>query len=168
LIEWPQQKVSRWRRSFDAPSTSTSTIDPIPKRRWQQRSAQSPAQLLRLVMRGLVADLLVDTDIFIDHLRGAKEFRPKRHRVHYSVVTRAELFAGNSATDLCSRLLAPFREVDIDRAIAERAGRIARESGTRLPDALIAATALERGLSVVTRNRKHFEPIRGIRLRAID
>jgi len=115
-----------------------------------------------------VVDLLVDTDIFIDHLRGASEFHPKRHRVHYSVVTRAELFAGNAATDLCSRLLAPFREVEIDRAIAERAGRIARESGTRLPDALIAATALERSFGVVTRNRKHFEPIRGIRLRSID
>jgi len=119
-------------------------------------------------MRGPVADLLIDTDIFIDHLRGANEIEPKRHRVHYSVVTRAELFAGNAATDLCSRLLAPFREVEVDRAIAERAGRIARESGTRLPDALIAATALERGFSVVTRNRKHFEPIRGIRLRSID
>jgi len=124
--------------------------------------------LLPLATRGLVADLLVDTDVFIDHLRGAHEFHPKQHRVHYSVVTRAELFAGNSATDLCSRLLAPFREVDVDRAIAERAGRIARESGTRLPDALIAATALERGLSVVTRNRKHFEPIRGIRLRSAE
>jgi predicted nucleic acid-binding protein len=33
---------------------------------------------------------------------------------------------------------------------------------------LIAATALERGFSVVTRNRKHFEPIREIRLRSID
>ena len=119
-------------------------------------------------MPGHVADLLVDTDIFIDHLRGAKEFVPRRHRVHYSVVTRAELFAGNSATELCSRLLAPFREVDVDRAIAERAGRIARESGTRLPDALIAATALERGFSVVTRNQKHFEGIRGVRLRSID
>ena len=124
--------------------------------------------LLLLVTHGLVADLLIDTDIFIDHLRGANKFRPKQHRVHYSVVTRAELFAGNSATDLCSRLLAPFREVDVDRAIAERAARIARESGTRLPDALIVATALERGLSVVTRNRTHFELIRGIRLRSLD
>ncbi len=120
------------------------------------------------VTRGLVADLLVDTDIFVDHLRGASEFRPRRHRVHYSVVTRAELFAGNSATDLCSQLLAPFREVVVDRAIAERAGRITREFGTRLPDALVAATALEHGLGVVTRNRKHFEPIRGLRLRSID
>ncbi len=115
-----------------------------------------------------MADLLVDTDVFVDHLRGAREFRPRRHRVHYSVVSRAELFAGNSATDLCGRLLAPFREIEVDRAIAERAGRIVREAGARLPDALIAATALERGLSVVTRNRRHFEPIRGLRLRSID
>lgn len=115
-----------------------------------------------------MADLLVDTDIFVDHLRGARQFRPNRHRVHYSVVTRAELFAGNSATDLCTQLLAPFRELTVDRAIAERAGRVAREFGTRLPDALIAATALERGLGVVTRNRQHFEPIRGLRLRSID
>ena len=78
------------------------------------------------------------------------------------------MFAGNSATDLCSQLLAPFREIDVDREIAGRAGRIAREYGTRLPDALIAAKALERGLVVVTRNNKHFKPIRGLRLRSID
>lgn len=116
---------------------------------------------------GNVADVLVDTDAFIDHLRGAVELRPGRHRVHYSVITRAELFAGNSATDLVTRLLAPFRELAVDRAVAERAGRIARESGVRLPDALIAATAIEHGLAVVTRNRKDFEPIRGVRLRAL-
>mgnify|MGYP000016340484 CR=1 FL=1 len=45
-----------------------------------------------------MADVLVDTDVFIDHLRGAVELKPGRNRLHYSVVTRAELFAGNSAT----------------------------------------------------------------------
>jgi toxin FitB len=118
-------------------------------------------------MTGTVADLLVDTDAFVDHLRGATELRPGRHRVHYSVITRAELFAGNSATDLVARLLAPFRELPVNRAVAERAGRIARESGVRLPDSLIAATAIEHDLAVVTRNRSHFEPIRGIRIRAL-
>jgi toxin FitB len=121
----------------------------------------------RLGMIGVVADLLVDTDAFVDHLRGAVELRPARHRLHYSVVTRAELFAGNSASDLVVTLLGPFREITVDRQIAERAGRISRESGTRLPDALIAATALEHDLAIVTRNRKHFEPIRGVRLRAL-
>ncbi len=87
--------------------------------------------------------------------------------MHYSVITRAELVAGNTATDLTVQLLAPFREIPVDRSVAERGGRIAREFGVRLPDALIAATAIEHGLSVVTGNRKHFEPIRGIHLRTL-
>lgn len=116
---------------------------------------------------GIVADILVDTDIFIDHLRGANAIESGRNRLHYSVVTRAELFAGNSASNLVSQLLGPFTEHRIDRAIAERAGRIVRESGIRMPDALIAATALEQHLSLATRNRKHFEKVRGLRIRTL-
>jgi toxin FitB len=112
-------------------------------------------------------DVLIDTDVFIDHLRGAAELRPSKHRVHYSVITRAELFAGSSATAQISLLLAPFRELPVDRAVSERAGRIKRESGLRMPDALIAATALEHGLSLATRNRRHFQPVQGLRLRAL-
>ncbi len=121
----------------------------------------------RIAASGTVADVLVDTDLFIDHLRGAAELRPGKHRLHYSVITRAELFAGSSATDMVSRLLAPFRELTVDRAVAERAGRIRREVGTRMPDALIAATALEHGLMLATRNRQDFQRIRGLRLRAL-
>lgn len=114
-----------------------------------------------------MADVLVDTDVFVDHLRGAHELRVGSHRAHYSVITRAELFAGATGSGLVSTLLAPFREVRIDRPIAERAGRIRRETGVRLPDALIAATALEHGLSVVTRNRADFDKVRGLRFRAL-
>jgi len=118
-------------------------------------------------MSGIVADVLVDTDIFVDHLRGASELDPGGHRVHYSVVTRAELFAGTTAGHAVSTLLGPFREIAVDRAIAERAGRIRRETGVRLPDALIAATAIEGGLGLVTRNRADFERVRGLRLRGL-
>jgi len=114
-----------------------------------------------------VADILVDTDVFVDHLRGANELRPGRHRVNYSTVTRAELLAGTTATDLVSQLLEPFREHAVDRSIAERAGRITREAGIRLSDALIAATALEHSLRVVTRNRRDFERVRGLRLHSL-
>ena len=112
-----------------------------------------------------MADILVDTDVFIDHLRGARQLEPGRHRLHYSVITRAELFAGNIASDLVSTLLAPFREISVDRSVAERAGRIRSESGIRLPDALIAATAIEHELGLATRNRSDFEPVRSLRLR---
>ena len=122
---------------------------------------------LRTEANGHVTDLLVDTDIFIDHLRGARELVPGRHRLHSSVITRAELVAGNSVTDAVNMLLAPFREIAVDRNIAERAGRIRRESGTRLPDALIAATTLENNLSLVTRNVSDFDNIRRLRLKSL-
>ena len=114
-----------------------------------------------------MAEILVDTDVLVDHLRGAVELRAGRHRLHYSVITRAELFAGSSATDVVSQLLGPLREIPIDRAIAERAGRVRRETGIRLPDALIAATALERKFDLASRNARDFEPVRGLRLRAL-
>lgn len=114
-----------------------------------------------------MADVLVDTDVFVDHLRGAAPLVPGRHRLHYSVITRAELFAGTSATDQVSRLLSPFRELPVERAIAERAGRIKGETGIPMPDALIAATALQHRLGVATRNTRHFQAVRGLRLRAL-
>ena len=116
-------------------------------------------------MNGIVADLLLDTDVFIDHLRGTRQLVVRKHRVHYSVVTRAELFAGNMASDLVNLLLQPFREIVVERSVAERAGLIRRETGVRLPDALIAATAIEHRLGLVTRNLSDFERIRGLRIR---
>jgi len=116
-------------------------------------------------MSGTVADLLLDTDVIIDHLRGAARLVTRKHRVHYSVLTRAELFAGNAATEIVSTLLGPFHEIAVERSVAERAGRIRREPGVRLPDALIAATAIEHKLGLVTRNRSDFEKVRGLRLR---
>lgn len=126
-----------------------------------------PTRVLRypLGLSGTVADVLLDTDIFVDHLRGHAPLRVDRDRIHYSVVTRAELFAGSTATDAVSTLLGPFREIDVDRDVAERAGRIRREFGTPFADAVIAATALEHHLGLVTRNRCHFASVRGLRLR---
>lgn len=114
-----------------------------------------------------MADVLIDTDLFIDHLRGTTPIVPGRHRLHYSVITRAELFAGTTATASVSRLLAPFRELPVARSIAERAGRIRRETAIAMPDALIAATALEHHLAVATRNVRHFQNVRGVRLRSL-
>lgn len=49
------------------------------------------------------------------------------------------------------------RILPIDLPTARRWGRLSARLGNEQPDLLIAATALERGLTVVTRNVRHFE-----------
>lgn len=111
-------------------------------------------------------EILVDSDVLIDHLRGARRFAPSAEDgVAYSVVTRAELFAGRaSQEDAVVRLLAPFQELPVDRRVAELGGRLRREHGVRIADALIAATALVHGLALMTRNLRDFEPVPNLRI----
>jgi predicted nucleic acid-binding protein len=84
-----------------------------------------------------------------------------------SVVTRTELYAGHRREE--SRvevLLERMLEIDIDTVIARSAGRIQRDTGLKIADALIAATALKHRLPLMTRNLRHFERVSGLTLRA--
>ncbi|RZV44672.1 MAG: type II toxin-antitoxin system VapC family toxin [Acidimicrobiia bacterium] len=125
-----------------------------------------PGSRSRIATSGIVADYLVDTDVLVDHLRGTAELRARANdRLSYSVVTRAELFAGRAdAESEVRRLLDGLTELPVTGLIAENAGRIRRATGVRLPDALIAATAIKHGLRLMTRNRKDYERIPKLRL----
>lgn len=50
------------------------------------------------------------------------------------------------------------RILPVDTATARRWGRLVAAIGNESSDLLIAATALEHGLTVATRNVRHFEP----------
>jgi toxin FitB len=108
--------------------------------------------------------VLVDSDIVIDHLRGARPL--PSFPLAYSVITRCELFAGRDNTELLRQLLAPMQEISIDSPIAELGGALRRAIQLATPDALIAATALEHGLPLMTRNQRHFGRVPGLHLRA--
>lgn len=113
---------------------------------------------------GTVADLLVDTDVCIDHLEGTRRL-PRGGRLAYSVVTRAELLAGAPAYEpAVRRLLAGMDELVVDRRIADRAGLLRRE-GLRMPDALIGATAIVHQLTLLTRNVTDFRKATDLRVR---
>lgn len=110
--------------------------------------------------------ILVDSDILVDHLRGHRRLSAGNDDIHVSTVTRAELFSGRGAEELrVRRLLEPMTDIPVDAAIAERAGRLRRGTTRRLPEALIAATALQHRLTLVTRNVRDYEGIRGLKLR---
>ena len=114
-----------------------------------------------------VADLLVDTDVCIDHLVGRRRLPRSPARLAYSVITRAELLAGADGDEaVVRRLLAGMDELVVDRRIADRAGLLRRQvPALRLPDALIAATALIHSITLATRNQRDFRRVPGLRLR---
>lgn len=113
-----------------------------------------------------MSGVLIDTDVFVDHLRGAARLRAPAGAA-YSTITRCELFAGSGGEEAgVARLLAGLIEHPVDRPVAQRAGRLRRDAGIAIADALIAATALEHGLSLMTRNAADFSRVRGLRIRA--
>ena len=63
-------------------------------------------------------------------------------------------------SDWLDRILAWYgdRVLDIDVPTARRWGRLSGDFGHESADLIIAATALEHGLTVVTRNVREFEP----------
>jgi predicted nucleic acid-binding protein len=114
--------------------------------------------------------VLLDTSVLIDILNrrgGRSEFfrqlLQEGHKFACCAITIAEVYAGmrpheKSATE---EFLGGFEYFETSRTTAERAGRLkavwARKGHTLgLPDALIAAVALENGLTLATDNRKHF------------
>ncbi len=115
------------------------------------------------------ARYLLDSGLLIRHLRGRPEAvrllrdLGKRERLAIASVSRLEIHAGMQEQEryATQKLLARFMTYDMDSDIAERAGDYIREyrgQGVTLliSDAIIAATAIQHGLTLVTFNPKDF------------
>jgi tRNA(fMet)-specific endonuclease VapC len=113
---------------------------------------------------------LPDTNILVDALNGKRgraellrELILAGHALACCSVTVAEVYSGMRPHEAArtDQLVSSLGWYDITRSIARQAGQLrfewARQGITlALADTLIAATALEYDLTLITDNRKHF------------
>jgi predicted nucleic acid-binding protein len=96
-------------------------------------------------------------------------------RLSIASVTRLEVHAGMLPEESCptQKLLARLATIGLDREVADRAGDMIAASRSAnkvlaVPDAIIAATAIGHGLTLVTLNWEDFQYIAGLTLYAMD
>lgn len=120
---------------------------------------------------------LVDTNILIDVIRGKHNRQSLLEglvagggSLACSVITVAELYSRMRPHEKAATegLLDSMEVLEIDHQIAREGGMLRNEGAMRgvtldVPDTLIAATAITRGLTLVTTNVKDF-PMPGLRL----
>lgn len=89
-------------------------------------------------------------------------------RILISAIVRAEVLAWNSHTAMslatALALLDACQLVPVNAVIADEGARVRRETGMKLPDALIAATALLQSAALVTANARDFRRVQGLTL----
>lgn len=122
--------------------------------------------------------IVADTDVLIDFLRGAEPIAGRvalelgKGFLATTAVSAFELEAGAHGPRqklAVEDLLDALRILPLGREAALRAGALHRDLSARglgigMADSLIAATCIEEGGVLLTRNRRHFERVNGLKL----
>lgn len=120
--------------------------------------------------------ILIDTNIFVDFLRGYKpaiEFFESiigEENVIFSAITESELVCGKECGDYLKKekllhFLYSWNKIPVTNQIAVLAGDISREYGLLIPDAIIAATAIVYKAELLTKNTKDFKSVDNLSIR---
>ncbi len=120
--------------------------------------------------------ILCDTDIFIEAFKNNTLATGSLRRIGFqnialSAITLMELYFGALNKRELEKIKSRLKKLEIinlDQKITETAinmiERYAKSHGFHIPDALIAATAICRGMQLLTYNVKDFKFVEGIRL----
>lgn len=122
-------------------------------------------------------NLVLDTDIFVDFLRGfekAKKFfeeiKNGDYVIYFSAVTEAELISGKECNKIerkaeILKILENFNKVLVSNEIAIKAGDFSRVYNVETADAIIAATSFFMKADLVTRDVEDYKRVKEISLK---
>jgi predicted nucleic acid-binding protein len=108
---------------------------------------------------------LVDSDVLIDGARGHPEARAFLNDQNQAFRVQIIIVGCRNKIELSQtkRFLEPVRILLVNESISDTAYDLIQtftlSHGLMIPDALIAATALESGLTLLTKNTRHFQMI---------
>jgi predicted nucleic acid-binding protein len=113
---------------------------------------------------------LADTNTIIDYLENKLPEKTIEFidniDVQFSVISRIELLVWRNASKEQLQVIKDFISAstvfNLDEDIILNSIEIRRNHRLKLPDAIIAATAVTKNLILLTRNLKDFEPVSGL------
>src|SRR5690606_10143675 len=119
----------------------------------------------------MVAGYLIDTNVLID--AQMNRLPPKGSQFlaaiidedfTVSFVTYIEFLGYKSVSKATEEFMALAGVIEIDKDIIDTCIALRKSNAIKLPDAIIASTALSRGLSLITRNVEDFKQIKDLKL----
>lgn len=118
---------------------------------------------------------VVDTDILIDVSKGNQEsveFLDGLSDIKIFVISAMELVIGarnKKEIAAIDKFLSVYENVNVNEDISAKALELIKQhslsDSLSIPDAIIASTALNKGLTLATKNTKHFKAVKGIKLK---
>lgn len=117
---------------------------------------------------------VIDTDVFVDFFRSYGPSKQWFNRLdwsetYFSAITEAELLSASDC-NVEERLVKTLQflsfanKIPVDNDVARKAGEFRRKYGVPLQDSMIAATAFILKVPLMTKNRKHFDKIKEIKV----
>jgi predicted nucleic acid-binding protein len=120
--------------------------------------------------------IILDTDIFIEILKGNLDLNklPNNQAIALSAITAMELFCGafnKRELNKITKALTSFEVIQVDSDISVRSISLiqsyAKSHNLNIPDAIIAATAIDKGVTLYSRNLRDFRFIDLLQLKTI-
>src|SRR3989304_2762829 len=121
--------------------------------------------------------LLLDTSVIIDFQRAKQKQNTWLYQLanqglelYISVITQTELYAGSGIWEDKKKkkeleiVLSNLTVLSLNSEISQMSGKVRHESGIKITDAIIAATAITNNLSLATFDKKDFPKVKKLKL----